>query len=546
MELLCIIPARGGSKGIPRKNLRILGGHPLIHYAVRTALDSTFAPDVVVTSDDKEILSVAEREGAETHERDPELSGDPVTLDPVIHQVYEDMVGRKGKPYDLVVTQQPTSPLLSSHSLDAVLRRMLERPELDTVLSACDDTHLTWRKENGSFVPEYEERVNRQELTPRYRETGGFLISRPRVMTPEKRIGEKVDLYVLEGGEAIDIDTYGDWSLCEHFLGRKRVLFVVSGNERIGLGHVHNVLGIADELTSHEISFLTDKSSGLARDKLEATHFPVEQQEEGRDLIDHIDAIRPDAVVNDMLDTSREYVRALKEKGYAVIDFEDLGEGAKQADLVINAMYPEDELLSGHYFGHKYFFLKNEFLRSSPIEIREKVERVLIAFGGVDPNDFTLKVLESIHPHCRSQGIHIDLVTGFGYDAERKEKLRSFSECVTLHEDIRSMVDRYRVADLLFTSAGRTTFEAAALGLPTVVLAQNERELSHFFCKEAYGFQNLGLGTEVPQERISELFRDMVDDPGAREHASRLMLDSDIRSGKERVMGLIEGVLKEA
>ena len=84
MNVLVIIPARGGSKGIPRKNVRLLNGQPLISYAIRNALNSKYVTDVFVSTDDEEIENVAMKYGSGIVKRNPELGNDQVTLDPVI------------------------------------------------------------------------------------------------------------------------------------------------------------------------------------------------------------------------------------------------------------------------------------------------------------------------------------------------------------------------------------------------------------------------------------------------------------------------------
>ena len=115
MRTLAIIPARGGSKGIPRKNLRPLAGKPLLAWAIGAALDAESVDCVVVSTDSDEIARVARRFGARALMRDPALAEDAVTLDPVIHDAVERVeAGGEafGGAFDLVLTIQPTSPLL--------------------------------------------------------------------------------------------------------------------------------------------------------------------------------------------------------------------------------------------------------------------------------------------------------------------------------------------------------------------------------------------------------------------------------------------------
>ena len=248
LKILVIIPARGGSKGIPRKNLRSLNAQPLISYSINTALKSKYNADVYVSSEDEEILSIAESLGAKIHLRNSELANDKATLDPVIYNAYKEICLKEDKQYDLIVTMQATSPLLKVNTLDGAIEKIAKNPSIDTVISAINDTHLTWN-ENGNtgYSPNYEARVNRQYLPPVYKETGGFLITRSSVINSETRIGKNVQLSIITNQqEAIDIDGYQDWNLCEFYLKRKTIVIVVSGYTEIGLGHVYNTLILAN------------------------------------------------------------------------------------------------------------------------------------------------------------------------------------------------------------------------------------------------------------------------------------------------------------
>lgn len=507
INVLVVIPARGGSKGIPRKNLRTLAGKPLVYYSIQTALNSKYIPDVYVSTDDDEIAAISVKLGAKVVQRDAEKAEDHTTLDPVIYDGYKKILVKEEKTYDLIVTLQPTSPLLKSSSLDAALERMTSKTSIDTIISAKDDTHLTWRKDSGRFIPNYLKRVNRQYLEPTFKETGGFLITRDNIIAENNRIGANVELHLLHGGESIDIDTYEDWNLCEFYLKRKKVLFVVSGYEEIGLGHVYNTLLIANDILNHQIEFLVDYKSQLAFDKISSKNYRVHLQSES-DIVEDIRKIEPHVIVNDRLDTSAEYVKALKNCSYKVINFEDLGGGAKLADLVVNAIYPEKEILPKHYFGHEYFILRDEFLLSSTRDVAETVTRVLLTFGGVDPNNYTRKVIDAIYAYCSERGIEIAVVAGFGF--KQYETLEPYPQ-IKVYRNSMTIAEHMSSADIVFTSAGRTTYEVASLNVPAVVLAQNERELTHFFASAEYGFLNLGLGTAITAEQILSAFASLVE-----------------------------------
>ena len=110
MKILAVIPARAGSKGIPNKNIRIVGGHPLIYYSIKNALNSEFVTDVIVTTDSPQVRIIAQQMGAQYKWRDASLAGDAVTLDAVIADAIPE-----GE-WDYIITMQPTSPTLKVDS----------------------------------------------------------------------------------------------------------------------------------------------------------------------------------------------------------------------------------------------------------------------------------------------------------------------------------------------------------------------------------------------------------------------------------------------
>ncbi len=541
-NVLVIIPARGGSKGIARKNLRSLNGKPLIYYSIMIASKSKFNPDVYVSSEDDEILSLAQKLGAFVYKRPEHLSKDNITLDPVIVDAFHHIRREKRNKYDLVVTLQPTSPLLKPSSLDQAISRMIEKREIDTVISAKKEAHLSWRFENGKYVPNYKERLNRQFLEPYFIETGAFLISRSaNLITYKHRIGEVIDLFILDNEEAIDIDSYVDWNICEYYLKRKRILFVVAGHKKVGLGHVYRALTLANSITNHEVIFLLTKGSDLGFDLVTQRNYCAYMQNDDS-LSDEIIRIEPDVVINDILNTNKEYVLHLKNNKIKVINFEDLGEGAEYADVVFNALYPENTVRPNHYFGPNYFCARDEFIFSETKKVNKKVKNILITFGGVDENNLTKKVLEAIYDYCVEQNIKINVITGLGY--EKFSSLKKFSK-IGLLSHVNNISEFMLEADVIFSSAGRTVYEIALLGVPAIIISQNLRELTHFFASPENGFVNLGLGAEVSKEQILNAFKRLVHDYSERLYMSQLMLSRDIKSGKERVLKIINQTIEE-
>lgn len=542
-QILAIIPARGGSKGIPRKNLRSLNNRPLISYAISCARSSKHAIDVYVSTEDPEIKSIASKLGAGIHDRNEQLSLDAVTLDPVIYHAWKKLETENGKTYQLIITLQPTSPLLRTSSLDAAIDHILDNPEVDTTLSAKEDTHLTWKQREGHFVPNYSERLNRQYLEPVYTETGGFVITRPRCMSENGRIGAQVHLYLLSGGEEIDVDTHADWSLCEYHLRRRKVLFVVAGYPAIGLGHVYRTLLLANGIMDHHVSFLVTRESELAYQLISRSNYEVYIQEHEQ-LLNDVTELLPDVVINDILDTEADYIQALRSQGITSINFEDVGEGSTLADLVVNALYPmhEGRDSAKYHYGHPYFCARDEFLLTPRKEIAESVRHVLITFGGTDENKLTRKVLEAIGPECLSNGIKVHVVLGLGYDPD--DNLEDYPG-VEVARNVNNISDYMLNADIIFTSAGRTVYEISCIGTPTIIMSQNAREETHFFASEEHGFLNLGRGTACTTDDILDSFQRISRDHEWRQESARRMEDCDVRNSRSNVMRLLRDTIEK-
>lgn len=514
-------------------------GKPLIYYSIQNALACSYIDDVVVSSDDEEILSIAAMYGAKAMNRNSALAQDAVTLDPVIYDAVLRMEQEAGKKYDVVVTLQATSPLLTVETLDGALKSFLES-DYDTYISAVNKPHLSWTTKDGKCVPNYEKRLNRQQLPPNFLEAGAFLITRRECMSENNRIGVKASVYEMPEKEAIDIDSYADWIVCEQELSKKRILFRVDGYRELGMGHIYRCLTLAYSLTGHEILFVTREDRKEGYQKLLDSHMRVQSVGNDEEFYALAGKWHPDVIVYDCLNTEREYILKLKQLAKRVVTLEDIGSGADVADATINALYEDDSKGENYYWGEKYVCLKDEFLIAPCAEYHEQVKKVVVLFGGSDPSDFTCRAYNLAKKmHADFPQISFQFVLGAGYD-NRIHKLANDEACkIKVVTDIKRVSDALSDADLAITSQGRTVYELAAMGVPAIVLAQNERETKHTFAQMHNGFLNLGMGNQVSDETLEKTFRFVVETPQIRAEMRNLMLSHDLRKGIERVKQLI-------
>jgi spore coat polysaccharide biosynthesis predicted glycosyltransferase SpsG len=444
-----------------------------------------------------------------------------------------------------VVTLQATAPLVRAATIDQVLRQLQERGD-DTVLTVVDAPHLAWGHDaEGALIPLQPARVNRQELPHHYRETGGVVACRREVLARGTRFGGRVSVVEVEKAEALDIDDHFDWWLVEKSLRRRRICFRVVGDRETGLGHAYRALTLAERLIDHDIRFIVRSDHALAAQLIRERFHRVDVVEPGEELA-ALREVDPHLIVNDVLDTGKAEMETLKELGAALVNFEDLGPGAALADSVVNSMYdaPGSSAGPNAHHGVSYCVLRDEFYSVDPIEVRPDVREVLLLFGGTDPNDLTRRCLRWLL--ALPGDWRITVVSGLGYphSGELERIAAAAPRPVEVVVDTR-IVSRYMArADLAITSAGRTVYELASLGVPMLVIPQNDRECQHGFALDSPGVIALPRASELSQLEFLGALHDLLSSEDLRRSLHRSLLDSDIRSGIERTLGVIERALR--
>ena len=561
-KILVVIPARGGSKGIPRKNIRLLGKKPLIAHTIEMGKASQYVDDLVVTTDDNEIKFISEKFEAQTIKRDGRLAEDSIPLDPVIYDATIKREEETGEKYDIVITVQPTSPLLKTKTLDLAIETLLspnqDNEYYDTIISVVDDRHLSWGydEENKKYFPLYKERLNRQYLPKAYKETGSIFATKREFVCENSRLGENIGLIEISKQESIDIDNYEDWWVAERILNKKKILIKADASHEIGTGHIYRGLSIASKLVNHEVIFLLDEAQPLGIEIVKNNNYPYithnsnkgdgpEADDKAKEeIIEKIVEYGPDIIINDILNTNSKYTKSLRDKGFFIVDFEDVGGGVKYAHLIFDALYEHKIPLKNLYSGHKYYILKDEFYYQSFKTIDKKVNRILLTFGGTDPNNLTEKVLESVLESKYENDIEVILGLGYSRKEEIQEKYKD-NERISIYENVKNMSEHMHNADLIFTSAGRTMYEIASLGVPCICLCQNERELTHIFGNTEHGFINLGLGSNLSKETIIQTFENTIDDYELRLEMNKRMGEIDLRHGFDNIKKLIKSEYKK-
>jgi CMP-N-acetylneuraminic acid synthetase len=218
MKILAIIPARGGSKGIPRKNIKELNGLPLIAYTIKAALNSNI-DRVIISTDDLEIKEVSEKYGAEVILRPSTLALDTTPTLPVL----QDIVSQLEESYDAVMTLQPTSPFRTSEHINEAIQLFESDMNADSLVSVVEVPHsmtpcslMTLESSYMDNWTQDENKIFRRQEKPTLYARNGAAIYITRTNNLENYIfGGKTLPYIMNKIESIDIDDLEDFKLCE-------------------------------------------------------------------------------------------------------------------------------------------------------------------------------------------------------------------------------------------------------------------------------------------------------------------------------------------
>jgi N-acylneuraminate cytidylyltransferase len=224
IQILTIIPARGGSKGIPGKNICLLNGKPLLAYTIEHAKNASLINRIIVSTDDPDIAEVALVNGAEVVWRPEAISGDKASSESALIHTLDHLWEEEQYKPDLVVFLQATAPIRQTDDIDCAVQK-LQAENADSLLSVVRVYSWLWRildSQPQSFNYDYTNRPRRQDRPSEYNENGSIYIFKPWVLRQfNNRLGGKIALYEMDAWSNMDIETVEDLELAVWVLARK-------------------------------------------------------------------------------------------------------------------------------------------------------------------------------------------------------------------------------------------------------------------------------------------------------------------------------------
>ncbi len=223
-EIVAVIPARGGSKSIPRKNIIHLSGKPLVFYSIKAGLESQYISEVFVSTEDSEIAYISASFGAKIIDRPTELADDNTSTFDVIKHAEKVLHSP-----DVIVVLQPTSPLRSAKEIDEAIE--LLDPKTDAVIGVCETKQYRWTKHGSFAYPRFSNRLPRHQMQKEYYENGAIYITRSVTYRNNDFIlgmgipsKGNIKLYKMSAKFGIDIDTKMDLKLTEFIMQSENTL----------------------------------------------------------------------------------------------------------------------------------------------------------------------------------------------------------------------------------------------------------------------------------------------------------------------------------
>ena len=529
---IILILARGGDLKKARLNLRIVNGKPLLYYILKSTIDSKLG-DVFVSTDSEEIKEISKMYGGKIMPRPLSLTKNETPVEDIIKYSLN-YLGEEKLQYEKCLVISPIYPLVKISTLKQFFKKLTKNKQ--TIFGIIEKKNEYVKKDSNDKIFQVKNKLFEKEKIVSFK-IKSFL-SKNHFQIPKYGI-------ILQPEEVHVINNYQDLHSLEKILKRKKILVRVDADKKIGLGHVYNILAILNNLHDEEILIVMNKNKHLGDNKFKEHNYNIKYFKNEKELIKIIADFVPDIIFNDILDTSKEYMKKIKLKNSFIVNFEDLGEGNQYANLVFNPIYYSKKIRPNYFFGSEYACVRDEFrIWRKDRKINKKVSQILITFGGTDPSNITIQILKLISEQNFLKNINIVIILGIGYLRKKDVELimhqmnqDGFSVKIVLKSD--TMAKHISESDFVITSNGRTVFEIASLQVPMISISANIREEKHAFSKYSGGVLSLTYKNKLNKIKTIDSIKKMLDYK-TRTKLTDALKEYDLLDGVQKIDSIIK------
>lgn len=478
-KLILVIARESGTKYVSKQNLRLVDGKPLLYYVLQT-VSTDLDYHVIVSTDSEEIKEYTKFFGVSIIDRPKKLTKDNTKLEDIAIDALERLKNQNLK-FKKCLIIHPHFPLIKKETIKKFFSKISN--EISVVYGyenefELDDSFAVRRRKDNLI------RLN--EKIVKIKKIVSFDCQK---LIENKSFGKCFYGLPISRDEIFSPSSYRDFFSLESIIKRKRILVRVDGEKNIGLGHVYNMLTVLNNIRNEDILILMKKNLDLGSKKFNEHLYKVRTFSNNTELWKIIDEFDPHIVFNDILNTSAIYIRKLKKRGIFVVNFEDLGEGRKFADLVFNPIFQTTKRMNNEHYGSQYACVREEFRVFKRKKLRKKVEKIAITLGGIDKNNNTLRILSIIQKYDLLSDVKIIVILGLGFTHKSKiygqiKKMKACGYDIDVIEKSEFLSKHLADCDFVITSNGRTVFEVASLQIPIISLSVNKREQQHDFVRK--------------------------------------------------------------
>jgi len=533
-ENLIIILARKGTKNIARQNVRLVNGKPLIYYIIKKCQEIKSA-DILVSTDSEEIKELSILYGVDWLDRPNTLTKDNIGIEKIAHNSLIQLQ-KKNLNYKKCLVLNPHFPLIKTSTISKFF----------SILDNKKETVFGFQKDDEAEYIKIEKNRKDQKfvnLKLNIAEKRKIVSFNCKTFLIKKKLSKPEFGIKLKKSEIFSPDSYHGFGILDNIMKRRKILVRLDGSKSIGLGHVYNMLTILNHFRNDEILILMNNKKCLGKEKLEENLYNVKLFSNESELFKELKKFKPDIIFNDILNSKIKYMQKLKNTKFFVVNFEDVKEGRKFADLVFNPIFSSNKRFKNEFYGADYACVRDEFRIFKRKIIRKKIEKITITLGGVDSNNNTLRVIDSIRKNKISKNIEINVILGFGF-LHKKELERKIQDMIEEDYKIKiiektDFISKFIVdSDFVIASNGRTVFEVASLKIPIISLSVNSREGLHSFVKESKTGIQIDFTNKMSGKKLINAISTMENFDKRRKFLKNLE-KIELEKGIERVVHII-------
>ena len=475
-NLIVIIARESGRYDVSKQNLRLVNGKPLLYYVIKTAKESKNCHTVISTDSD-EIKQYGEFYQVPVLDRSKKLTKDDTKLVEIAREALTKLE-KKGLKFKKCLILHPHFPLIKKETIQKFFSNLNKKVSIIYGYEKEPDYNFGTIKKNFELEPLSKETVKIIKI-----------VSFDCQKLINIKNNNKIFGLGISSEEIFSPYNYHQFASLESVMKSKKIVVRVDADVNTGLGHVYNMLTILNNIRNEDVLIIMNMKRNLGLKKFREHLYTVKTYSNENEFWKIIRDFKPDIIFNDILNTSVNYIKKLKREGIFVVNFEDLGEGRKFADLVFNPIFESKKQMKNEYYGPNYACVREEFRVFKRKEIRKHVKNIAITLGGVDKNNNMLKILSTIKKFKLLENVKIKIIIGLGYKQKKKllgltNKMNSLNYKIEIVEKVDLLSKHLIDCDFVIASNGRTVFEIASLNIPLISLSVNKREQQHNFVRK--------------------------------------------------------------